>query len=600
MIDYSLWEVIKNGNKDLKKTVGTSEETYEPTSAEEKLDRRNEMKARGTLLMALPNKDQLKFIHTKMQNYSCKPLRKGIEETRNQIRIQKLNSQLEIQGEDHQTQIKIHKIWLLYPQTAQVALIKQIPLLVELVLLILKSYQAEEEIPTNYAFMEHTSSRSSSSFESEGNPQQKDYKEKGIIESSCFRHMTGNKCYLTNFEAYDGGFVSFGDGKGIENQIDCKVKVIRYDNGTEFKNSVMSRFCEDKGIKREFSVAITPQQNGIAEKRNRTLIEAIRTMALVTKPLNKTPYELIRRRPPLIYFMKPFGCLVTILNTTDNLGKFEGKADEGYFVGYSVDSAVDAGKKAPEIDESKASDNGGKNDQVPRNDTGIFGNAYDDNVLEEEVDINNIDSSYIILEATKFLKDHPLDQVIGSLETPVQIRQMSKIHKEFGLLSSVHKLRRTNHKDFQNYLFACFLSQMEPKKPVQALQDPSWVEAMQNELLYFKLLNVKTASTPMESNKPLIKDEEAKDLDVQLYKSMICSLMYLTASRPDITFAVCVRVRFQVHPKTSHLHDLKRIFRYLKGQPKLGLWYPKDSPFNLEASSDSNYAGAILDRKSTT
>nr|GEZ00704.1 hypothetical protein [Tanacetum cinerariifolium] len=121
----------------------------------------------------------------------------------------------------------------------------------------------------------------------------------------------------------------------IENQLDCKVKVIRSDNGTEFKNSVMT-FCDDKGIKREYSVARTPQQNKVAEKRNRTLIEAARTMALVTKPHNKTPYELIRGRPPLIDFMKPFKCHVTILNTRDNLGKFEGKADEGYFVGYSV------------------------------------------------------------------------------------------------------------------------------------------------------------------------------------------------------------------------------------------------------------------------
>ncbi|GKD39729.1 hypothetical protein Tco_1259936 [Tanacetum coccineum] len=80
---------------------------------------------------------------------------------------------------------------------------------------------------------------------------------------------------------------------------------------------------------------------------------------------------------------------------------------------------------------------------------------------------------------------------------------------------------------------------------------------------------------------------------------MIRSLMYLTASRHDIMFAVCACTRFQVTPKTSHLHAMKRIFRYLKGQPKLGLWYPRDSPFNLEAFSDSDYAGASLDRKST-
>ncbi|GKC89932.1 putative ribonuclease H-like domain-containing protein [Tanacetum coccineum] len=116
----------------------------------------------------------------------------------------------------------------------------------------------------------------------------------------------------------------------------------------------------------------------------------------------------------------------------------------------------------------------------------------------------------------------------------------------------------------------------------------------------FDFATVKTASTPIETNKALVKDEEAKAIDVHLYISMIGSLMYLTASRPDIMFAVCACARFQVTPKTSHIHAMKRIFRYLKGQPKLVLWYPRDSPFDLEAFSESDYAGASLDRKSTT
>ncbi|GJV71685.1 putative ribonuclease H-like domain-containing protein [Tanacetum coccineum] len=116
----------------------------------------------------------------------------------------------------------------------------------------------------------------------------------------------------------------------------------------------------------------------------------------------------------------------------------------------------------------------------------------------------------------------------------------------------------------------------------------------------FDFVSVKTASTPIETHKPLVKDEEASDVDVHLYRSMIGSLMYLTASRPDIMFAVYACSRFQVTPKTSHLSAVKRIFRYLKGKPKLGLWYPRVSSFDLEAYSDSDYAGANLDRKSTT
>ncbi|GJT89916.1 putative ribonuclease H-like domain-containing protein [Tanacetum coccineum] len=116
----------------------------------------------------------------------------------------------------------------------------------------------------------------------------------------------------------------------------------------------------------------------------------------------------------------------------------------------------------------------------------------------------------------------------------------------------------------------------------------------------YDLLSIRSASTLMETHKALTKDEGGEDVDVYLYRSMIGSLMYLTSSRPDIMFSVCACSRFQVQPKVSHLHAVKRIFRYLKGQPKLGLWYPKDSPLILEAFSYSDYACTSLDRKSTT
>nr|GFC44693.1 hypothetical protein [Tanacetum cinerariifolium] len=105
---------------------------------------------------------------------------------------------------------------------------------------------------------------------------------------------------------------------------------IRCDNGTEFKNSDLNQFCGLKSIKRELSVPRTPQQNGIAERKNRTLIEAARTL------LNKTPYELLHGKLPSIGFMRPFGYRVTILNTPDHLDKFQRKVDEGFLVGYSV------------------------------------------------------------------------------------------------------------------------------------------------------------------------------------------------------------------------------------------------------------------------
>ncbi|GJZ89456.1 ribonuclease H-like domain-containing protein, partial [Tanacetum coccineum] len=151
------------------------------------------------------------------------------------------------------------------------------------------------------------------------------------------KHMTGNMSYLTDYEEIDGGYVAFGGNpkggkitrKGTiktdnldfenvhRNLIDLKVKVIRCDNGTEFKNRVMNQFCEMKGIKREFSVARTPKQNG-AEAANTACY--VQNRVLVIKPHNKTPYELFLGRKPALSFIRLFGCPVTILNTIDHLG----------------------------------------------------------------------------------------------------------------------------------------------------------------------------------------------------------------------------------------------------------------------------------------
>ncbi|GJV89401.1 putative ribonuclease H-like domain-containing protein [Tanacetum coccineum] len=248
--------------------------------------------------------------------------------------------------------------------------------------------------------------------------------------------------------------------------------------------------------------------------------------------------------------------------------------------------------------------------------TGIFDGTYDDEDVGAEADLNNLETTmnFSLIPTTRIHKDHPKDQIIGDLNLATQTRRMINFSEE---------------------------NAIEPKKVIQALTDPSWVKAIQDELLQFKLQKVyrnkkdekgivvrnkarlvtqgytqeegidydevfapvariEAISTPLEVNKALIKDEEAEDVDVHLYRSMIGSLMYLTASMPDIIFAVCACARFQVTPKVSHLHAVKRIFRYLKRQPKLGLWYPRDSPFDLEAFSDSDYARSSLDRKYTT
>ncbi|GJZ11146.1 putative ribonuclease H-like domain-containing protein [Tanacetum coccineum] len=202
--------------------------------------------------------------------------------------------------------------------------------------------------------------------------------DRGIFNSGCSGHMThinhASYCLVITDDCTRFCWVFFLASKDetsgilqtfirqIENQLSHSVKIIRSDNGTEFKNRDMLEFCGNKGIKQEYSTARTPQQNGVAERMNRTLIEAARTMLAdsllpttfwaeavstacyifnrvrVTKPQHKTPYELLFGHKPIISYIRPFGCHVTILDTLSVLGKFDRKSDEGFLVGYSLNS----------------------------------------------------------------------------------------------------------------------------------------------------------------------------------------------------------------------------------------------------------------------
>ncbi|GJV52275.1 putative ribonuclease H-like domain-containing protein [Tanacetum coccineum] len=176
------------------------------------------------------------------------------------------------------------------------------------------------------------------------------------------------------------------------------------------------------------------------------------------------------------------------------------------------------------------------------------------------------------------------DIIFGSTKKSLCTEFEKMMHKKFQM-SSIGELT-----------FFLGLQVKQKKDGIFISQDKYVTEILKK----FGFTDVKTASTPMETQKLLLKDEDGEEVDVHLYRSMIGSLMYLTSSRPDIMFVVCACARYQVNPKVLHLHAVKRIFRYLKGQPKLGLWYPKDSPFDLVAYTNSDYTGASLDRKSTT
>ncbi|GKB30041.1 uncharacterized mitochondrial protein-like protein, partial [Tanacetum coccineum] len=249
-------------------------------------------------------------------------------------------------------------------------------------------------------------------------------------------------------------------------------------------------------------------------------------------------------------------------------------------------------------------------------DTGIFSGAYDDEDVGAEANLNNLEITMNVWTlvdlpkgkrtiGTKWVYRNKKDERGIVVRNKARLVEQGYTQEEgidydevFAPVARIEVIR----------LFLAYASfmglivyQMDVKSAFLygTIEEEVQDKYVADILKKFDFSSVKTAGNPLETNKSMIKDEEAKDVDVHLYKSMIGSLMYLRASRPDIMFAVCTCARFQVTPKTSHLHAMKRIFRYLKGQPKLGLWYPRDSPFDLEAFLDSDYARASLDRKST-
>ncbi|GJV71326.1 putative ribonuclease H-like domain-containing protein [Tanacetum coccineum] len=451
---------------------------------------------------------------------------------------------------------------------------------------------------------------------------------------------------------------------GIENLVDHKAKVIRCDNGTEFKNKEMNQFCKMKGILRQFSIARTPQQNGVAERRNMTLIEAARTMladsklpttfwaeavntacyvqnrVLVVKPHNKTPYELFHGRTPTLSFMRPFGCPVTILNTIDHLGKFDGKADEGFFVGYSLNSkAFRVFNSRTRIVEEKLhirfsevhilivlqiiefADDGSNFNSIV-NDAG----TNEVNVVDDEDDgvvanMNNLDTTIQVspIPSTRIHKHHPLDQVIGDLQSATQTRKMSKNLKEHW-----KNLKRNKNDEMgivirnKARLVAQGYTQEEGIDYDKVFAPVARIEAIRLFLAYASFKDLMVYQMDVKSVFLYGKIEKEVYLLELGMKTLLQHILLGQwvfkrgkLTRPysskgtkvifsDIMFAVCACARYQVNPKVSHLHAVKRIFRYLKGQLKLGLWYLKDSPFDLVAYTNSDYARASLDRKSTT
>ncbi|GJS73666.1 reverse transcriptase domain-containing protein [Tanacetum coccineum] len=318
------------------------------------------------------------------------------------------------------------------------------------------------------------------------------------------------------------------------------------DNGTEFKNNDMNQFCGMKGIKREFSVARTPQQNGVTERKNRILIEAARTM-LADSFLPTTFWAALIIFSTACYSTDDKDADevpdkgdddVSQRNGQEKEGRASNKEDdqhvqdfraeldsllvqqkEGYANNTNRDSTASPSVSTARPSINTASENintGSPNintaSPIPNDssmqsleNTGIFDDAYDDREVGAEADLNNLETTMNVspIPTTRIHKDHPKDQIIGDINSATQTRRMTKISEEHAMVSYIKKQRRTNHKDYQNCLFACFLSQIEPKKVIQALTDPSWIEAMQEELLQFKLQKVWTLVDFPKGKRPI-------------------------------------------------------------------------------------------------
>ncbi|GJR99412.1 putative ribonuclease H-like domain-containing protein [Tanacetum coccineum] len=605
--DYTLWKAIENGDSWVLVSQTSQENGITvtkmaiPATAEENTNKKNDVKARGLLLMALPNEHQLTF----SQYPDAKSIFPAIE-TRFGVNAatKKTKKTLLKQQASHNMMIKIVGSGMLKVTDwyhCSITLISSS--LMEVMLHLEEVHMVVKFLILNVL--------------------------------SC----------LPNFKLPD------------ENQI--LLKIPRKDN-------------IEKGIKREYSVARTPQQNGVAERRNKTLIEAARTMladsklpttfwaeavstacyvqnrVLVVKPHTIDPYELFRGFKPALSFMRPFGCHVTILNTLDSLGKFDGKSDEGFFVGYSlsskafrvyntrtkrveenlhigflenkpmiegtgpkwlfdIDSLTQSMNYVPVTAGTVSNDSAGTSEENSQDcivmpiwkDTSYFDSptknvdngepkTVDDaqkhvedvntaspdvntgslklNVVgpsvstsspneeditkeEPEVDLGDIKNSYIVptTSNTRIHKDHLIDNVIGEVQSTVQTRRMSKPTSEQGFLSDVYEQK--THDTLNTCLYACFLSQIEPTSIAKALSDSSWVEAMQEKLLQFKLQQVWIL------------------VDLLMGKKAI---------------------------RTNGSSETRK----MKGELTLVFW--GILPFELVAYTDSDYAGATQDRKSTT
>nr|GFA06168.1 hypothetical protein [Tanacetum cinerariifolium] len=509
-------------------------------------------------------------------------------------------------------------------------------------------------------------------------------------DSGCSRHMIGNISYLSEYEPYDGGYVSFGQGIGkITGKGIIKTGKLKFENDYLVKELNKAFMVFNKRTKKvEENLHVDFLENKLIKKgAGPNWLFDIDTL---TKSMNYVPVVVAGTSSTSISGTKDVASqamkkdvsslrYIALLNWFHE-AHIETKNSNGYNVDDPESSGISnptATSKVPPAEQVEPAasltvetkiptvsspvltvclDISPKSLSDPRiipkgvfshEETPSLGNALTlsnrfEDTFGEEADLSNMETSIPVSPTSTFRihKDHPKSQIIGPVDTPVQTRHKSKEMVEQSFIATIH--HKTNPELLQFYLFLCFLSQEEPKKIFDALKDPSWMDVKSaflygtiDEEVYVmqpprfqdpefpdKVYKVEKAMYGLHQaprawygtlSKYLLDNGFQKEFETLMHEKFQMSAMgeltiflglQILQKKDDIFLShdkyvgdILKKfgysdVRHQVTPKECHLHVVKRIFRYLKGHPKLGIWYPKDSPFDLVAYSDSDYGGA--------
>ncbi|GJR88367.1 retrovirus-related pol polyprotein from transposon TNT 1-94 [Tanacetum coccineum] len=425
--------------------------------------------------------------------------------------------------------------------------------------------------------------------------------------------------------------------KMIQVRLKVLVRRIRTDNGTEFVNQTLHEYYEKVGISHETFVARSPQQNGVVERRNCTLIEAGRTMLIYAKaPLflwaeavattcytqnrsivrlrqGKTPYELLHDKPLDLSFFHVFGALCYPTNDSENLGKLQPKTDIAIFIGYepTKKAFLIYNRRTKRIIETIHVDF----DEMTAMDSeySSLGPAL------HEMTPAIISSGLVPNPPPSTPVDHPTPEVIALIADVVALEPAastgspssttvnqdasspsnSQTTTETQSLIIPNDVEEDNHDlDVAHMNTDPYFGISIPKFPSDQSSSTDISHTIMHPDHQISEHNNKWTNHPLEN----IIGELDRPVStwLQLHEQALFCYYDAFSSRPDLQFAICMCAWYQARPTDKHLHAVKRIFRYLRGTVNWGLWYPKDSLIALTAFADADHAGCQDTRRSTS